>query len=59
MKHFLFKCSECSVYTMDQQCPECGNTAWAVEPPRFSPQDRWGKYRRKLLLNLENDENDG
>lgn len=31
-----------------EKCPKCGEVAVRAAPPKFSPQDRWGEYRRKL-----------
>ena len=46
MKHIL-KCSECEKYTMNEVC-ECGGKAFAVKPPKYSPEDKYGHYRRKV-----------
>ncbi|NHI89047.1 MAG: RNA-protein complex protein Nop10 [Candidatus Thorarchaeota archaeon] len=44
----LFKCSKCGQYTLEQQrCPTCGGSVFSPKPPRYSPQDKYGKYRRK------------
>jgi H/ACA ribonucleoprotein complex subunit 3 len=43
----LFKCTECNKYTLeDDRCPYCGGKVSSPAPPRFSPQDKYGKYRR-------------
>jgi H/ACA ribonucleoprotein complex subunit 3 len=36
------------VYTFADTCPECGADAVNSAPAPFSPEDRWGEYRRKL-----------
>ncbi|MCD6513216.1 MAG: RNA-protein complex protein Nop10 [Thermoplasmata archaeon] len=41
-------CIKCRRYTLKDICPVCGEKAVKREPPRFSPQDRYGKYRRML-----------
>ncbi|MFW9834364.1 MAG: RNA-protein complex protein Nop10 [Candidatus Thorarchaeota archaeon] len=44
----LYKCSKCGRYTLEQKkCPECGGAVISPRPPKFSPQDKYGKYRRK------------
>lgn len=42
-------CRACHRYTMKEHCPECGGASHSPHPARFSPQDRYGKYRRLLL----------
>jgi H/ACA ribonucleoprotein complex subunit 3 len=39
------KCQECSAYTIKDICPKCGKGTAGVGPMRYSPQDRFGKYR--------------
>jgi H/ACA ribonucleoprotein complex subunit 3 len=36
------------VYTLTDSCPECDAKAVNSAPAPFSPDDRWGEYRRKL-----------
>ncbi len=40
------KCPDCGGYTMKEKCPKCGIKAVNPAPPRFSPADHYGKYRR-------------
>ena len=42
----LKKCVACGTYTMKDACPKCGASAKSPMPPSFSPEDRYGKYRR-------------
>ncbi|MFQ6124175.1 MAG: RNA-protein complex protein Nop10 [Candidatus Heimdallarchaeota archaeon] len=45
----LRKCSVCGRYTLSESdCPECGGETRSAHPARYSPEDKWGKYRRKL-----------
>lgn len=46
MKHIL-KCNKCFKYTMKKEC-ECGGKVLNVQPAKFSLQDTYGKYRRKV-----------
>ncbi|MBN2250908.1 MAG: RNA-protein complex protein Nop10 [Candidatus Altiarchaeota archaeon] len=44
----IHRCSECGFYTLEDSCPSCGSEARGTRPPRFSPEDRYGKYRRRM-----------
>ena len=46
MKHIL-KCEACTAYTMKETC-RCGGKAVTVRPPKYSPEDKYGHYRRKV-----------
>ncbi|MCS4541708.1 MAG: RNA-protein complex protein Nop10 [Euryarchaeota archaeon] len=49
MKYRLWKCEVCNQYTIHQdKCPYCGGKLKVPHPPKFSPEDPYGKYRRKL-----------
>ena len=48
MKTLMRRCTSCWTYTFKSECPECGSDVMNPLPARYSPQDRWGKYRRKL-----------
>jgi H/ACA ribonucleoprotein complex subunit 3 len=43
----LKKCTVCGRYTLKDFCV-CGGKAESVKPPRFSPVDKYGEYRRRL-----------
>ncbi|MHA2027664.1 MAG: RNA-protein complex protein Nop10 [Candidatus Thorarchaeota archaeon] len=44
----LYKCKKCEEYTLNQkECPKCGSSVSSPKPPKFSPQDKFGEYRRK------------
>jgi H/ACA ribonucleoprotein complex subunit 3 len=45
----LHRCQSCGHYTLVIRCPECGGETRTPHPVRFSPQDRYGRYRRALL----------
>ncbi len=53
-------CRRCKRYTLKERCPICGErTIWKV-PPKFSPEDRWGKYRREVKRRMmENADKEG
>ncbi|HDS59330.1 MAG TPA: RNA-protein complex protein Nop10 [Thermoplasmatales archaeon] len=41
-------CDVCRRYTLEDICPRCHGQSLQVGPARFSPQDPYGEYRRKL-----------
>lgn len=46
MRHIL-KCKKCSAYTLKKQCG-CGGEAVEAKPPKYSPEDKYAKYRREV-----------
>ncbi|MFQ6050660.1 MAG: RNA-protein complex protein Nop10 [Candidatus Hydrothermarchaeota archaeon] len=44
----LKKCKRCNTYTLMEKCPVCNQETSNPHPPRFSPEDPYGKYRRRL-----------
>lgn len=42
------KCGNCGKYTLKEFCPYCNSKTYMPIPPKFSPEDHYGKYRRKL-----------
>lgn len=44
----LRKCRPCHRYTLKELCPSCGKPTSTPHPPRFSPVDPYGKYRRLM-----------
>ena len=53
MKTILKKCIKCNNYTLKLKCVNCGEETISPIPPRYSIEDRYGKYRRKLILQTE------
>lgn len=49
MRTLMFKCAPCGIYTLEETCPRCGGRTRTPIPARFSPEDHYGKYRRRLL----------
>ncbi len=45
-------CKKCRIYTLKDKCPNCTLPTSSPHPPRFSPEDTYGKYRRKLKLEI-------
>ena len=46
---------KCHVYTFKQQCPVCGKDTREPRPARYSPEDRYGIYRRMLKRETKRD----
>jgi len=45
MKHIM-KCSQCGNYTMKAVCSKCNGKCYEAKPAKYSPEDKYGKYRR-------------
>ncbi len=45
MKKILF-CKECNTYTMEEK--HCNKKTIDPRPPKFSPEDKYAKYRREV-----------
>ena len=44
--HFqIRKCKKCGNYTLKDKCKKCGNSSISVHPAKFSPDDKYLKYR--------------
>jgi len=49
MVWLLRKCVECGRYTLNRmKCPNCGGEVKIPHPAKFSPDDKYAKYRRAL-----------
>ncbi|KUG20784.1 MAG: RNA-protein complex protein Nop10 [Methanomicrobiaceae archaeon] len=42
------RCTFDRTYTLSLVCPVCGRETRPAHPARFSPQDRYGAYRRVI-----------
>ncbi len=47
MRH-IFRCDKCKEYTLKETCPKCNIKTLSPKPVKFSPEDKYGKYRRKI-----------
>jgi H/ACA ribonucleoprotein complex subunit 3 len=55
----LYKCTICNEYTLNQKaCPKCGGSVSDPKPPKYSPQDKYGSYRRKAKRKIQQQEAD-
>lgn len=41
-------CAKCDDYTLQDTCPKCKGAAKPNVPAKYSPEDHYGEYRRKL-----------
>jgi H/ACA ribonucleoprotein complex subunit 3 len=44
----MLRCPKCEEYTLQEACPRCATRAKDPRPAKFSPEDPYGEYRRKL-----------
>jgi H/ACA ribonucleoprotein complex subunit 3 len=56
MKMKMRKCPVCYIYTLEDKCPKCGADLKAIYPPKYSVEDKYGKYRRQLKKEMLNKE---
>ncbi|MEA4977450.1 MAG: RNA-protein complex protein Nop10 [Methanomassiliicoccaceae archaeon] len=49
MKGKMKRCSACGRYSFKEDCPACGKHTSSPIPPKYSPEDRYGAYRRKAI----------
>ncbi|MBX8632091.1 MAG: ribosome biogenesis protein [Thermoplasmata archaeon] len=49
MRSIILKCPLCGRFTMSETCPADGTQTRSTVPMRFSPGDRYAKYRRALM----------
>ncbi len=48
MKMKMKKCRSCGEYTLKDKCPYCDGEVGVIYPAKYSPEDKYGKYRRIL-----------
>lgn len=59
MKMKMKKCRLCGEYTIMAECPYCGGDLKEIYPPKYSPEDKYGKYRRLLKKQVEDQKGAG
>ncbi len=59
MKSSIMKCGSCGKYTMSQVCPACGSQTFCALPPRYSPADRFQRFRLAKLEVSKDGKNNG
>jgi len=45
MRFQLRKCTKCDTYTLKTSCPKCNQETKSVHPAKFSPDDKYMRYR--------------
>ena len=53
MRNLLFKCRNCSRYTMEENCPKCGRATVMAATARYSPDDKYARYRSPLAYQTQ------
>ena len=46
MSLHILQCKDCLAYTLKSKC-SCGGEAVRPIPPKYSPEDKYGSYRRE------------
>ena len=47
----ILRCKICGGYTMDKTCPKSKEETLTVKPAKYSPEDKYGHYRRLAKKN--------
>jgi H/ACA ribonucleoprotein complex subunit 3 len=47
-RSLILQCEKCRGYALKETCPKCGGRAKNPLPPKYSPEDPYGEYRRRL-----------
>jgi len=45
MKPLMRRCNACNRYTLEKICPICKSESTTPHPPKFSPEDKYVRYR--------------
>ena len=53
MRFQILRCTVCRRYTLEETCPECGGTATSPHPAKFSPDDKYMRYRLRANYSTE------
>ncbi|MBU2639209.1 MAG: RNA-protein complex protein Nop10 [Nanoarchaeota archaeon] len=56
MKKNILICPKCNNYTLKKTCSNCKTKTISPKPAKYSPEDRFGKYRREYKKNVQNKE---
>ncbi|MEM0157256.1 MAG: RNA-protein complex protein Nop10 [Thermoplasmataceae archaeon] len=57
MHSLIRKCRICNTYTMKEVCPVCGQRTDVALPPKYSPVDRFQRFRINSGEEHKNGEN--
>jgi H/ACA ribonucleoprotein complex subunit 3 len=47
MAAHIKKCPGCGSYTLKDNCGKCSMKTIEPRPPKYSPEDKWGRFRRE------------
>jgi len=50
----ILKCPKCNEYTLKEICKKCKVRTIEAKPPKYSPPDKYGKYRRMMKEYIKN-----
>ena len=48
MTDLMRRCPACKEYTLAEACPRDGTPTKSPRPAKYSPEDHYGEYRRRL-----------
>jgi len=43
------RCPSCNGYSLKKRCERCDERTVNPKPPHYSPEDKYGEYRRKQI----------
>ena len=52
MKKEIHKCPTCNTYTLNEICPSDNSKTITPKPAKYSPEDKYGSFRRKYKKNV-------
>jgi H/ACA ribonucleoprotein complex subunit 3 len=55
LKGLLNRCPNCATYSMKGTCPKCGTQTVVAHPAKYSPDDKYARYRNPLAYKTETD----
>lgn len=50
MSKEILYCKTCNIYTLEKKCSKCNALTISPKPGKYSPIDKYGKYRRLAKL---------
>ena len=53
----ILKCKACGSYGLDKKC-SCGDDRYRPKPPKYSPEDKYGEYRRQFKEGQQEEDDD-
>jgi H/ACA ribonucleoprotein complex subunit 3 len=55
LRSLLNKCPKCGTYTLAAACPKCGTASVSSHPAKYSPDDKYARYRNPLAYKDESE----